>query len=188
MSECEFIHIHNIDNELALQIATLNYEAWPNETNPIDVRAKNILKIGEKVLPEKEKWNGYIILKDNNNLVGIAYIFPREILTQTGKVTILALASVTTKKELRGKGYGKKVVKKAFSIVDKDIFPHCFFQTTPQVQPFYEKLGAKVATNKIINSKSDNPEKNPFWDPIAMHYSPNHPWFEGTIDLLGPGW
>jgi len=56
------------------------------------------------------------------------------------------------------------------------------------VRPFYEKLGACLVTNRIFNSLGNDPEKNPFWDEIAMRYPAAKHWPAGQIDLRGPGY
>jgi len=57
-----------------------------------------------------------------------------------------------------------------------------------RVRPFYEKLGAVVVDNRIVNSLADNPAANPFWDEVVMRYPAGGDWPSGAIDLRGPGY
>ena len=54
--------------------------------------------------------------------------------------------------------------------------------------PFYEKLGACVIENAIINSLAENPKESPFKDSVIMRYPSSGEWPEGEIDLRGPGY
>lgn len=56
------------------------------------------------------------------------------------------------------------------------------------MRPFYEKLGACLATNRIVNSLGDDPQASPFWDEIILRYPKDRQWPEGEIDLRGPGY
>ena len=103
-------------------------------------------------------------------------------------MTIVALAQVCTDPAERGRKLGQAVVRAVFDLVDHGPFPHSLFQTSHQVRPFYDKLGAGLVTNPIFNSLGDDPDKNPFWDEVAMRYPAAKHWPEGEIDLRGPGW
>ena len=75
-----------------------------------------------------------------------------------------------------------------FDLVDHGPFAHSLFQTSHEVRPFYEKLGAGLVTNRIVNSLADDPTENPFWDEVVMRYPAAKHWPAGEIDLRGPGW
>jgi len=79
-------------------------------------------------------------------------------------------------------------VRAAFDLVDDGTFPFSLFQTSIEIQPFYEKLGAYRVPNKIVNSLGEDPQASPFWDRIAMVYPADGDWPSGEIDLRGPGY
>jgi len=76
-------------------------------------------------------------------------------------------------------------MRETFKLVDSGEFSCSLFQTC--VPSFYERLGARVITNRIVNSLGADPEARPFWDPTIMVYPKTYDWPEGTIDLLGRG-
>jgi hypothetical protein len=80
------------------------------------------------------------------------------------------------------------VVERAFAMVSEGVFQWSLFQTGQGTKAFYEKLGARVVDNRFINSKSENPSANPWWEPLAMAYPSGPGWPEGQIDLNGPGY
>ena len=92
----------------------------------------------------------------------------------------MALASVCSDPEMRGRGLGETVVRAAFDTVDHGPFAHSLFQTSFKVQPFYEKLGCCLVTNRIVNSLAEDPAKNPFWDEIVMRYPAPSPGPKAT--------
>ena len=88
---------------------------------------------------------------------------------------------------MRGKGFGVRLVRKAFQLVDDGDFPVVLFQNFANVQPFYEKLGARAVDNRFVNSLAADGQANPFWADVAMVYSTNQDWPSGVVDLRGPG-
>jgi len=101
---------------------------------------------------------------------------------------VMALAGVCSAPDRRGQGLGKAVVQASLGLVDGGVYQVSLFQTSRKVFPFYEKLGARLVTNRIVNSLAPDPAANPFWDEVAMSYPASVPWPEGPIDLLGPGY
>jgi hypothetical protein len=84
---------------------------------------------------------------------------------------------------------GQAVVRATFDLVDHGPYPHSLYQTSVLVRPFYEKLGAGVVTNRIVNSlDAEDPTKSPFWDVVVMRYPAAKHWPTGDIDLRGPGY
>ena len=115
----------------------------------------------------------------------------RTVQTEAGLMTVSGLLDVATHPDARGRGLGAVVVRRVFAAVDDGTYPFCLFATGP-ARPFYEKLGAAVVTNRIVNSHADDdPEANPFTDDYVMRYPANTtgppPWPDGLIDLRGPG-
>ena len=115
----------------------------------------------------------------------------RTVQTPDGLMTVSGLLDVATHPDARGRGLGAVVVRRVFASVDDGTYPFCLFGTGP-ARPFYEKLGACVVDNPIVNSHAaDDPEANPFTDTYVMRYPADTagrtPWPAGVIDLRGPG-
>lgn len=115
----------------------------------------------------------------------------RTVQTTAGLMTVAGLLDVATHPDARGRGLGALVVRRVFAAVDAGTYAFCLFGTGP-ARPFYERLGAAVVTNRIVNSHADaDPEANPFTDTYVMRYpaiaTGRTPWPEGLIDLRGPG-
>jgi len=129
-----------------------------------------------------------MIIRAGGQVLAHAAATPRTIGTSEGELTVVALSQVATDPEARGRKLGQAVVRAVFDLVDHGPFLHSLFQTTHQVRPFYDKLGACLVTNRIVNSLADDPEKNPFWDEVVMRYPTAKHWPDGDVDLRGPGW
>jgi predicted N-acetyltransferase YhbS len=129
-----------------------------------------------------------IFIRDGERVLAHAGVDVRTVGTSQGDVTVLALARVCTDPAERGRNLGAAVVRETFQLVDRGVFPWSLFQTTHKVRPFYEKLGACLVANRIVNSLGEDPTKNPFWDEIVMRYAAGPGWPEGEIDLRGPGY
>ncbi|MEO1236601.1 MAG: GNAT family N-acetyltransferase [Planctomycetota bacterium] len=105
-----------------------------------------------------------------------------------GEWVVQGLMDVATSPAARGRGLGVAVVRAAWAAVDSGALPLCLFETG-EARPFYEKLGARVVTNRFIDSTHPKrPEVNPFTDELEMIYPADAAWPEGTIDLRGPGY
>jgi len=100
--------------------------------------------------------------------VANAAALTRTVQTPEGLLTVSGLLDVATHPDTRGQGLGALVVKKVFDAVDVGTYPFCLFATGP-ARPFYEKLGACLVGNPIVNSHADaDPEANPFTDSYVM--------------------
>lgn len=123
---------------------------------------------------------------EGKELIGYAESFPIHIKIVNKEADVMGIGAVCVNPEYRGKGLGALLVNSAFSRVDNNEYPLCIFQTG--VSHFYLKLGCKIITNKIINSRNaEAPNANPFWDEYTMIYPTTFLWPSGIIDLLGPG-
>jgi predicted N-acetyltransferase YhbS len=149
----------------------------------------------EQLVGQWRDWRGpeaefprSVIVRDGDRVIAHAAAWPRTIGTREGEMTILALAQVCSDPARRGEKLGQAVVRAVFDAVDHGPFPHSLFQTSHAVRPFYEKLGAGLVTNRIVNSLGDDPQKNPFWDEVVMRYPAAKHWPAGDIDLRGPGY
>lgn len=154
-------------------------------------------KLDERLALFVNQWRDYrgpeavfprsVIIREGGRVIAHAGASPRTIGTSEGDLTILGLERVAVDPLERGRKLGQAVVRAAFDLVDHGPFSHALFQTSHQVRPFYEKLGAGVVTNRIVNSLADDPTKNPFWDEVVMRYPAAKHWPPGEIDLRGPG-
>ena len=183
---------------------------WPHsDRGPVE-RAEQLLEVGRAYTGSKELAPRSVLIFEEDNeqgerrVIAYALVFPRTVAFETpeGKrteMTVLALSKVVADPTIRGQGLGRLIVEGAFQGVDEGKFPFALFQTTEQVQPFYERLGAVLVENRIVNSlstgtpRSPTPEANPFWDGVVMRYpagtgSGGEAWPTGKIDLLGEGY
>jgi N-acetylglutamate synthase-like GNAT family acetyltransferase len=169
----------------ANDIATLIFISFPN---PNCDEAKVRVEL-------RQAWQGWqgpaelaprsYVIRHAGRIVAHAAVYPREIITPRGREFAALLAAVMCHPDWKRHGYGKAVVRAAFAPVDAGDHQLSFFQTNT-AKGFYEKLGCRQITNRIVNSLNrEAPEANPCWDPYAMIYPDLKEWGEGTIDLLG---
>jgi predicted N-acetyltransferase YhbS len=171
------------------------------EARPLaELLAKVFTKRGfdERLSLLVNQWRGYdgsaelyprsILIREDDRVIAHATAAPHTISTSEGDLTVLGLAHVATDPEVRGRKLGQLVVRAVFDLVDHGPYEHALFQTSANVRAFYEKLGAGLVTNRIVNSLGDDPDKNPFTDEVVMRYPAVKHWPEGTIDLRGLGW
>jgi predicted N-acetyltransferase YhbS len=171
------------------------------DARPIaELLAKVFTKRGfeERLALLMEKWRDYdgpeelhprsVIIREGDKVLAHATAAPHVIGTSEGDLTVLGLAHVATDPDARGRKLGQTVVRAVFDLVDHGPYQHALFQTSHSVQAFYEKLGAGLVTSRIVNSRADDPNANPFWDDVVMRYPAVKHWPEGTIDLRSPGW
>jgi predicted N-acetyltransferase YhbS len=184
----ETIDRHTISPADARAISELVVSIWPRPGRTVD----NYSAI---MLAEWHNYNGpdaqrprSFLIREGGRVVAHASAYPRTIATTQGEITVLALARVCTDPTVRGKRYGDALVRLTFKLVDDGSFPFALFQTSTQVGPFYERLGAIAINNRFINSLAPDPEADPFWAEVRMRYPATGDWPEGTIDLRGPGW
>jgi GNAT superfamily N-acetyltransferase len=137
--------------------------------------------------PEQQHPRSYVV-REGGRVIAHASFDPRTIGTEAGDMTVLALARVCTDPAARGRKLGQAVVQAAFELVDDGSFRFALFQTTDDVQSFYDKLGALRINNRIVNSLAEDPAANPFWSPVIMRYPAGPGWPDGEIDLRGPGY
>jgi hypothetical protein len=178
----------SLTREQARAIGDLLVRIWPKPNVTVEDRSQQQLAFGQSYAgPEPLAPRSYVVL-DGDRVIAHALVFARTIRTDAGEMTIAALARVCSEPELRGQGLGEAVVRAAFAPVDRGDFPFALFQTTRNVRPFYERLGAVLVDNPITNSLADGPKTNPFWDEVVMRYPSTGAWPPGTIDLRGPGY
>jgi len=161
---------------------------WPKPNMTAADRAAQQLALGRQYQGPDVHAPRALVVMDGGRVVAHAAMLPRRIGTSAGEMMIGGLSRVCTAPDVRGRGLGELVVRAAFGLVDAGDFAFSLFQTNRSVQRFYEKLGAVVVENPIVNSLAADPTANPFWDELAMRYPRDGRWPEGTIDLRGPGY
>jgi predicted N-acetyltransferase YhbS len=172
----------------ARAIADLICIVWPKPDKPVDVRQHQLLTIARGYHGAENQHPRSFVIREAGQVIAHSGVIPRNVGTSRGDMTIAGLARVCSNPAYRGKGLGEIVVRKVFDLVDKGIFAFSLFQTSHQVSPFYEKLGAVPTTNLIVNSHGSDPAANPFWDEVVLRYPKNRDWPKGKIDLRGPAY
>lgn len=172
----------------ALAIGTLLATVWPKPEKDAAYRAQQMIEMGKDYSGPEAQFPRSYVIREGGKVIANASILPRTIGTTAGDITIAGLARVCTEPKQRGNGLGERIVKAAFETVDSGAFPFSLFQTSPEVRPFYEKLGCCECDNTVINSLGDDLHASPFWDRVIVRYPNQGDWPEGEIDLRGPGY
>ena len=184
----ECLDARTISDDDALAIALLLVKVWPKKEKPLEVRLREVLAKGKSYSGPEEQAPRFFLIRHQGQVIANAAILSRTITTTAGPMTIAGLALVCSDPDFRGQGLGAVVTKTVFALVDEGMFDSSLFQTSVEVQPFYEKLGACVIHNRIVNSLGENPKTSPFEDRVIMRYPSSSAWPEGEIDLRGPGY
>ncbi len=161
---------------------------WPNPEKPAEVRMQQMLEMGQDYTGSDAQAPRSYIVREAGKVIAHSAIIPRTIGTTDGQMTIAGLARVCADPNQRGRGLGVLIAKAALEQIDARVFSYSLFQTSPEVRPFYEKLGACVIENTIVNSLGEDPQASPFRDRVIMRYPSSGEWPEGEIDLRGPGY
>lgn len=175
------VPIDLIDEDAIKDVNELTDLTWP-QTKPAEYTPESRLQDFYSRNPNKTCHFIY----EHAQLIGYAESFPREIYVDQANLTIMGLGAVCVHPSHKGKGLGAQLVRTAFLRVDNGEFKLSLFQTG--VPGFYHKLNCRTIENKIINSKSESPKENPFWDPYVIIYPREFIGFQSEIDLLGPGY
>jgi hypothetical protein len=137
--------------------------------------------------PAAQRPRIFCLRQEKSAILAQSRIFPRTIATPRGPLTAMGLGGVCTAHAARGHGLGMILMRETFRVaVDSGDFACSLFQT--RVPSFYERLGARVVTNRFVNSLAADPGARPFWDPVTMVYPRSFDWPEGVVDLQGPGY
>ncbi|MEM1446609.1 MAG: GNAT family N-acetyltransferase [Planctomycetota bacterium] len=131
-------------------------------------------------------------IREGGVLVTVAETFVRTIRIgpERRERDVLALAGVVSDPAVRGRGLGAAVIRDAFARLDEEGIKQCLFQTG-RARPLYERLGARLVTNRFVNRTAatrEAAEANPWDDEWVMRFPAEAPWFDGVIDLNGPGY
>jgi hypothetical protein len=186
--QVEILDRRRLSEANARAIAQLIVSIWPKPGRTVDALATDMLGRWRNYSgPERQHPRSFVV-RDGARVVAHASFDPRTIGTPQGDMKVLALARVCTDPAVRGRKLGQAVTRAAFDVVDNGSFPFALFQTTDDVQSFYDNLGAVRIYNPFVNSLGDDPKANPWWSPVIMRYPSGPGWPEGEIDLRGPGY
>jgi hypothetical protein len=184
----ETLDRRNLNAADARAISQLVVSIWPKPGRTVEiVTADMLIRWRDYRGPESQHPRSFLI-REGGRAIAHASFDPRTIGTSLGDITVLALARVCTDPAMRGRKLGQAVTRAAFELVDDGSFCFALFQTTDDVQSFYENLGAVRIHNRFVNSLADDPQANPWWSPVVMRYPSGPSWPEGEIDLRGPGY
>ncbi|TWT86334.1 Acetyltransferase (GNAT) family protein [Pseudobythopirellula maris] len=179
----------------ALAAGRLLAKVWPKPEKGPRERAAQVLQRGRDYEGPDERGPRSLIIYEGDRLDGErvtahALVFPRLVrFTGVGEQEVLGLSLVAADPDCRGQGLGAAVVRAAFDLVDEGFCRFAYFQTSNEVLPFYQRMGAVRAENRVFNSLSDiDPTADPFWDEARVRYPKGDAWPTGEIDLLGPGY
>lgn len=175
------IPVNLVETSAIEEVNELTDLTWP-DTKPKEFTKASRIEDFIKRNPNKTCHFIY----EAESLIGYAESFPREINVDNQRITIMGLGAVCVHPQRKGQGLGALLVQAAFKRIDSGEFTVGLFQTG--VPGFYEKLNCRTIENKIINSLSDTPNANPFWDPYVMVYPRQFIGFQSEIDLLGVGY
>ena len=170
--------------EDALQCALLLHAVWPADAAPGAAPAPLADLPAFGGLPSQHP-ERHIARTADGAIGAHALTFARNISVGGARETIMALAGVAVRSDLRGRGWGRLVAEAAFARVKSGAFAWSLFQT--KKPGFYAKLGCREIGNLVVNSLAANPRDSAFWDDYAIVY-PAAASPEGVIDLLGPGY
>ncbi len=188
LPKIEIIDRRTIGHSDARAIAELIVSIWPKPDRTIDTFTADILAQWEDYAGPEDQHPRSFLIREGGRVVAHSSVYPRTIKTTAGEMTVLALARVCTDPIVRGRKLGDAVVRASFELVNRGTFPFALFQTTKEVRPFYERLGAVAIDNTFVNSLAADPKGNPFWADSPMRYPATGVWPKGEIDLRGPGW
>ena len=181
---CEYFETE-LSRELALPIATLSCRSFKSSGAPVEDRVKEMLSAAGSSDPEKTSGRRFVIW-DNDIAIAHARTFVRTVFVGEREISVLALASVCTDPDIRGRGLGVKITRKAFEQVGQPSWPDVSLFQTP-VPQFYEKLNSRIVTNRFVNRRNARDlEANPWRDPTVMIYPAKFAWPDGIVDLNGP--
>ena len=186
--DIESLDARTISQDDALGIAKLLVKVWPKKHKPLEVRLKEVFSRGQGFTGPENQAPRFFLVRKSNRIIANATLVSRVILTTEGPLTVAGLAWVCCDPDARGLGLGVVVSRAVFDLVDEGVFPFSLFQTSDVIRPFYEKLGAVLVENRVINSLADDPTETPFRDKLVMRYPADRHWPEGDIDLRGPGY
>ncbi len=185
MTEIKEYFETELTEDIARPIAELAMAAFQSSRMSIDQRVARMLSAKASKDPEMTTCRRYVIW-EGGQAIAHARIFIRVVTVEDRDIPVLALATVCSHPDFRGKGLGAKVTLRAFELIGQVGWPDVSLFQTP-VAPFYEKLNSRIVTNKFVNGTNEaDPMGNPWRDDTQMIYPSEYAWPEGTVDLNGP--
>ena len=170
----------------ARAIAELVVSIWPKPGRTVETFTADILTQWKDYFGPEAQHPRSFLIREGGRVDRPFQRLPKHTSARAkGDITVLALARVCTDPKVRGRKLGDAVVRASFELVDRGTFPFALFQTTPDVRPFYERLGAIPIDNTFVNSLAPDPKVNPFWAEVPMRYPATGDWPKGEIDLRG---
>lgn len=188
MSEITTWDARSMTDEQHRLIATLLCKIWPKPGRTVETRVERQKMLAASYDGPDQTAPRSLVILEGSRLVAHAALVCRTVQTTAGEQTVAGLAQVCTDPSVRGAGLGVRIVRAALAPIDAGDFPLALFQTTDDVQPFYERLGARRVDNRFINSCGEDPEADAFWESVQMIYPGEAPWPSGIVDLRGPGY
>lgn len=191
--QVEVFDIRTLSEADLRSIAELLVATWPHPEKTVAFRIEQQKELCRQFADSNNRFPLSLLVRDGERVIAHACLIPRRIGTSAGEILVAGLAKVCTDSTCRKKGLGATLVRAVFEIVDKKeakLKDFCFalFQTTDEVRPFYEKIGACTVDNPVVNSQGDHPNASPFSDSVIMRYPAGEGWPTGEIDLQGPGY
>lgn len=189
------LRLAEISDADALAIGTLLARTWINPEKDAAFRARQLQDVGLATANDSTGVDAYaFVVRDGERVIANAVMEPRLIEARSAndeagtELLILGLGKVCSDPDYRGRQLGATVTRAAFGMVDAGVAPFSLFQTSFEVRPFYERLGAIEIDNHVINSKAEVPNTPAFNHEVIMRYPAGPGWPIGTIDLRGPGY
>ena len=184
----ETLDARSLTDAKAQSIAELLIRVWPKKNRTVGEMMEQLFKTvrGDTGIGKQTACS--LVMSNTDRTIAHASIFPRTVNTSAGEMTIQALARVCTDPEYRGHRLGVQIVRAAFALVDDGHYSFSLFQTSDEVRPFYERLGACTVDNTIVDSTTSDKTQSPFSDRVIMRYPSSGDWPVGEIDLCGPGY
>jgi GNAT superfamily N-acetyltransferase len=173
-------------SQLAM-IGELIHQVWPKDRVTAEDRAVQLADMVEASRRDTGRAAPIFVVREGAHLIAQAIVLPRLVNWAGFDMLVGGLSRVCTHPSARGRGLGEAVVRAAMSLADGHAVACLLFQTSLKVRPFYLRLGAADVTNRVINSRSDDPLARPFEDEVVMRY-PACNFANGIVDLRGPGY
>ena len=186
--QIETLDARTLSDSDALGIAELLVAVWPKPGKSVAYRQEQMLAMAKDYAGPENQAPKCFVGRVEGRIVAHSTFVPRIIGTPDGELTIAGLARVCSHPDCRGQGLGERIVRPVFDLVDDGTFPFSLFQTSVEVRPFYERMGACIVENPIVNSLAQDLHDSPFWDRVVMRYDDKEGWPAGQIDLRGPGY
>jgi predicted GNAT family N-acyltransferase len=176
-----------VPTNLRLQVHALQNQAWP--PSPADLSADTLVH-DQGLRPLS------MLLIDDGTVVAALDILRKTITHASGIFLVGGLSTVVTHKDLRGHGYGHRLVTAARTTMANYHLELALFTCDRPLQPFYERAGFELlAGTTLIGGTPDDPfpSDQPGFDKVTMaafftpHAQEAAPAFHDSRIPLNPG-